>query len=464
MARRRSIIGAATAGDLPEVIRLHKEGADIERVLANGHNALRGAISNEHIEVAEYLLNAGANVAATSQLGWSSLYIATRNLDLASMNLLINQGANPNQRTNSRASTAHVAAENNFIGGLELLIEAGSKVTHKDQDGYTPLHLAAQQNAAEAIPLLVNAGANPSERDKQGYSPLHYAAELGNIEAVVELLKHSPDLECKYKGRWVPVHLYEHNRGDASLDALRLFSGGYGDDSVTRGSTPLHCAIREGHVAIVTLLLQAGADVMACTKDGLTAIKVAASADQTKIVQLIEQQFPSAVEHNTSGILNYTDVPKGLNEVAQWISAVLADANNGFFDRHNFDQPAVVNPPRKGYLYRHERGGIILSNDLLHIRLMVIVGSELDADDDIPGVEVDIQIESKKNDDEFVSSSVTLGDGAYLTKKIDELIAEIMSDAGGNSEFCDMDEEYDEHPFLKTRVNNDTPAVTKISN
>jgi GA-binding protein transcription factor beta len=58
----------------------------------------------------------------------------------------------------------------------------------------------------------------------------------------------------------------------------------------TDGSTPLHCAAWKGHLEIVALLLEAGADVNAQNRNehwGTTPLHAAAHSNQAGIVQLL---------------------------------------------------------------------------------------------------------------------------------------------------------------------------------
>jgi len=63
--------------------------------------------------------------------------------------------------------------------------------------------------------------------------------------------------------------------------------------------TPIHCAARNGHTEVVTLLLRRGADVGSKTKNGLTALHMSAQGDHADcVLQLL--QYRANIEDVTT--------------------------------------------------------------------------------------------------------------------------------------------------------------------
>ena len=56
------------------------------------------------------------------------------------------------------------------------------------------------------------------------------------------------------------------------------------DDVNMDGETALHIACRRGHVSVVNLLMDHGASLNVCNKDGVTCFEAAANAERGKVV------------------------------------------------------------------------------------------------------------------------------------------------------------------------------------
>lgn len=119
--------------------------------------------------------------------------------------------------------------------------------------GETPLHYLAVENQIDAVAVLVRMGAQVDTVNDVGTTPLSDAASLGYEEMVERLLKLG-----------------------ASLDLA-------GQSAPT-----LNAAVRSGSVAVVKLILSAGANPSGLDSFGKTALHIAAESDGThEIVELL---------------------------------------------------------------------------------------------------------------------------------------------------------------------------------
>ena len=160
------LIEATRAGDDETVARLIAEGSDLNEATGDGMTAVHWAAQSGHVAILESLLDAGAEVNATTRIGsYTPLHLAGSQANGAIVRALLQGGAEVNATTsNSLVTALHLAAQE--AGGAEsvkVLLEYGADPNAKEGSaGQTPLMFAAARNRVESIELLLDAGADPS--------------------------------------------------------------------------------------------------------------------------------------------------------------------------------------------------------------------------------------------------------------------------------------------------------------
>lgn len=142
----RTLIGAATEGDLSAVSEFLDEGADI-----NGFVALFDADVN----------------------GFTALHGA------------------------ARYGSLHIVKE---------LVGRGAEINAKNTDGETALHLATSKGHLQVCKYLIENKANVDETDKYGRTALFFAATSGYSEIVKFLVDHGAEVYCEYYGDSIAFH------------------------------------------------------------------------------------------------------------------------------------------------------------------------------------------------------------------------------------------------------------------
>ena len=130
----------------------------------------------------------------------------------------------------------------------------GLSLNATDGHGYTALHLAAQHDHIAIVRYLLERGACVDGPRESACTPLHRAAFAGALESCQALVASGADLEAV-------------------------------DTSFGDGRRPLHKACR--HVAVVRLLIQAGADVDSRDGRHRTPLHVAAEIGAAEVVSLL---------------------------------------------------------------------------------------------------------------------------------------------------------------------------------
>jgi hypothetical protein len=174
------ILAATKAGNRTGVEAALAAGASVnavdERGLSplglSGFTPLGLAAAYGHRNVAEFLLDRGANVDATDSLKHTPLQMA------------------------AEYGNADVAA---------LLLDHGADVDARDIAGATPLEWAALRGNKKVVLLLINRGALVNAQASTGKTALHLAATAGHKEIVAVLLAHGADVRIKNSDGQTPL-------------------------------------------------------------------------------------------------------------------------------------------------------------------------------------------------------------------------------------------------------------------
>jgi ankyrin repeat protein len=243
---------AVRAGNVDSARALLEAGASVNDVLSDGESALVVATANAHWEMADFLLDKGAdpNLAGA---GWNALHqtvhsrrpnlgytpgpVPTGSVD--SINVvkkLIARGIKldarmtrngmkdgQRNRVNRLGTTAFfLAAKNNDFEVMKVLADSGASAKIPSADGTTPLMVAAglamwyvgedggslpgqEDEVLEAVKLCVALGNDVNAANNAGETPMHGAAFRG-VNAVVDfLVAQGAKLDPRDIRGWTPL-------------------------------------------------------------------------------------------------------------------------------------------------------------------------------------------------------------------------------------------------------------------
>ncbi|XP_061730024.1 serine/threonine-protein phosphatase 6 regulatory ankyrin repeat subunit B isoform X2 [Cydia pomonella] len=325
--------------------------AHLVKFLIRDHNAmidvltlkkqtpLHLAAASGQIEVCKLLLELGANIDATDELGQKPIHAAAQNNYSEVVQLFLQQHPNLVMATTKDGNTcAHIAAIQGSVKVIEelmkfdrtgvisarnklndstplqlaaegghadvvrVLVRAGASCTDENRAGLTAVHLAAEHGHTNVLDVMRSTNTLRISSKKLGLTPLHIAAYYGQAETVRELLSHVPGTVKSEAPTGVslvpvlgsesgltPLHLAAYN-GNENVVRLLLNSAGVQVDaaSTENGYNPLHLACFGGHMSIVGLLLSRSAELLQSTdRHGKTGLHIASTHGHYQMVEVL---------------------------------------------------------------------------------------------------------------------------------------------------------------------------------
>src|SRR4051812_4082402 len=258
------LMTAARAGNVDAVRMLIDRGADVNaREHYKGQTALMWAAAERHPGVVKLLLEHGADwkarsldretkppkLSAASSIspiprgGFSALLFSAREGDVDSARVMLDAGVDINYGDVDNATALIVSIMNKQFTFAAFLIERGADVNVADAAGRTALYAITDVRNEDYSPLPNRPLEDP----------------LPSLDVVKALLD---------RGATVDVPLKRNLAGRSGMDG--------GDTTLNEGTTALMRAARAGDAAVMRMLLDKGADPKLTTKDGNTALMLAA--------------------------------------------------------------------------------------------------------------------------------------------------------------------------------------------
>ncbi|XP_069972152.1 transient receptor potential cation channel subfamily A member 1 homolog isoform X2 [Penaeus vannamei] len=289
------IIVAATYG-YTDIVRLLliQAKANIRQADSSKQNALHRAAKGGHLEIVKMMIQTAKTMKnfqsfldARDAKKKTSLYHAASNGHAEVVASLLAEGADVDADNVTLATPLHAAASVGNVLVISMLLEYNAQLDATDLYQRTPLMYSAGGDHTEAIATLVSRGASMDARDLNRSTPLLIAAQSGHAAAVQALLDLGANERAMDKLDKTALYLSaEHGK----LEALQVLTESErGRDLLNfpdcYGRPPLHVAVSCGNMAVLEMLLKAGAEVYKKNEEQDTILHLAARKGYTGIVR-----------------------------------------------------------------------------------------------------------------------------------------------------------------------------------
>ena len=154
----------------------------------------------------------------------------------------------------------------------------------------TPVHAATRDCREQELNRLIAAGADVQQQVRGNETAIHYSARYLCPQAVQVLLDAGADIDAREQHDMTALHmaaLYEPMLADNMQQPCAA-----NDDSCKARQA------QQAQLAMVQVLVEAGADLNALDEDGRTALQIALDYDRQQVAELLRQAGAGAKQNN----------------------------------------------------------------------------------------------------------------------------------------------------------------------
>ncbi|MEY3221070.1 MAG: hypothetical protein RIT27_2427 [Pseudomonadota bacterium] len=252
---RTPLLVAARSHKNPDILTfLLKAGANPNFVdSTTGYSALlyiAAAPRNDDIsketalqQAAEILLQYGAdpNLTIEQKSHQMAIHLAAANNHVGVAEALLNKGADVNAKTDKNATPMSIAARQGAVEMVKCLLKHKVDIN----ESRALFHAAFCRETTEVMDILLKAGADINAPDPQGVTPLFAAVYATSLQNVQFLLSHGADTKLHPPGRtllqhafasWGSIEALPENKKDPKIaeDAVKIIEMLGGFDSLKK--------------------------------------------------------------------------------------------------------------------------------------------------------------------------------------------------------------------------------------
>lgn len=341
-----SVYNAITAKDFEELKTAVQAGEDINEINPfddEQRTPLLRALSygwdSVYIEMANYLIEQGAELDYQDKKGFTALHYAAKGGHLETVRMLLERGANialfPDETQSYKGETALSAAcdstgnDDKNLEVVKLLLEKGASTKKNPLAFQSPLTDAIYSKGIKTAQCLLEYGADPNVPNNNQQYPLYLAIDKGLDNGFIKVLLEKGADANKGSGYYTPLEMAIKKR---NIDLMQMLIDAGADIRYIdeNGNTLFHAAAKINSSKNISFLLEKGLDINARNDKGETPLHISAEKGYKSVIVLMIENGADIFAKNVEGhmpmhihLFTYESDP----EHVQWLLSKGVDVN-----------------------------------------------------------------------------------------------------------------------------------------
>ena len=263
----------------------------------NGWPLVSVAIELGETRIAKQLIAQRREIDSSGPGANRALHVAARNLDHVNMKRLLAQRVEVNAVNRKNQTALYLASEANCLDCVKLLLAGQADPSIAASGGVTPLEIAVQNGASRVAAALLATNAS--------YPGIHRVLSLA-VEKRMQVLSkllitRDPDL-AKLDDKRRSILWHSADKGLTETVGRLLATGRFDVNQVDAGGySALAQAVTGGHLKIVRMLIEAGADPRGQTGEGNSMLMLAVLSKKADLVEYMLRHEPDINRRNDIG-------------------------------------------------------------------------------------------------------------------------------------------------------------------
>jgi ankyrin repeat protein len=286
------LMNAAENGTVATIKLLvdHVNDPSYVKLMSNtGFTPLIIASAHGHVDAVDYLVEAGSDLDAVHVNLVTALMYAAASNHIDVMKILIQKGKADLEMKHTNGGTALLeAATGGMFEAMKLLVESGAKVDFTDYDGVTPLMAIAAQGNLEAQSFIIDS-LKKIKSDQEMIHHINMLSDSGGSSVMFAAAGGHVDCANQLMGLGANIKEIAISKPGYVEKLAKMIEEGQVQEEEPHvdGVTALHVAAQGGHLDMVKLLLESGADVSHLDDSGRSPLVLAIQGNYGEVATVL---------------------------------------------------------------------------------------------------------------------------------------------------------------------------------